>query len=159
MLDGGLVRLIKVGTHLDWWRPLHVGLHRPYQGDRPSGLEMGRDCECAIGLFVCDDVLCLTEVGGVALLIETSDDESPAWSPAVFPGDKDEGLLGSDATDANVSIDDWDSEWSIWHVPVLPQELVVEGELMNIVDAVGVLAEELVSCLLWGLVGHQLLQG
>ena len=90
VLQGCLERLIEVRINCHRWCPGHVWLHLPNQRDRAANLQVRGKHECAILLLVCDDMLSLTEVGSVALAIETSDDEATSHSSGVLSGNKDE---------------------------------------------------------------------
>lgn len=79
-----LIALIEVGIHGHWWRPRHRWLHLPDQRNAPTNLQVTRDRKASICLLLCDNMLCLTEVCGVALAIKPSHHESSSHPSCIF---------------------------------------------------------------------------
>lgn len=90
----------------------------------------------------CENVFCLSEIGGIAVLVEASSDESATWPPAVLPRDKVKICLSTsfDLGGAQVNIAEyaWDLKWRIFDTLEFTQKLVVVGKLGQVVHAVGI---------------------
>ena len=85
MLLCGLVRLIKVRVDYHRWCPRQSWLHLPQKWDRSTCLQVSSDRESTILLLLSQDVFRLTEVGCIALTVESTDDESTTHTSGIFP--------------------------------------------------------------------------
>ena len=84
VLHSRLIALIEVGIHSNSRRPSHSWLHLPDHRYTPTDLQMTRNRKAAISLLLCDDVLCLAEVCGVALAVQPSHHESSSHSSRIL---------------------------------------------------------------------------
>ena len=132
-----LERLIKVSVDRHRGSPSHIRLHLPDERNRAADLQVSSKHERAIGLLVCDDVLSLAEIGCVTVTIQTTNDESSAHATCILPGDEDEGSCGVDALDRDEAVNDRNAERRVLHIHKLFEHLVIEGEFVHVVDAVG----------------------
>lgn len=104
---------------------------------------MARHCEASARLFVDQDVLCLTEVGGITLTIESTNNEATSHTPSVLARDQNKGCRGVNGLNGYEAINDRNSKWRVFDRDELLQHLVVEGELVDVIDAVRVHTKEI----------------
>lgn len=96
MILGCQDRAIEVLVHFHGRGPLEVRLHAPNKCDGSSYLDVTRNTCHSVDLAVGEDVLRLDEVCGIAFVVQTSYDESPAGSSVIFPGNEVEVSLLAD---------------------------------------------------------------
>ena len=104
-------------------------------------------------------VLRLAEIGRVAIPVQAAYDEAAAHPAGVFARNQNKTCGGVHRLDRDEAVNHWHSEGRVLYRDELLQHLVVEGELMHVVDTIGVEAEVLrpsISATLAGL--DQLLQ-
>jgi len=93
------------------------------------------------GFLVADhyNMLCLCEICGSALRIKTSGNKSAARSSTVSSRDQYEIHLKDDFSDANVSLNAWNSKGCVLLFLQIVHQPVIERILSNIVQTVGVI--------------------
>ena len=102
-------------------------------------------------------MLSLAEVRRVAFLVQPADHKPSAHSARVLPRNQYKARACIDRFDRNEAVDARYAEGSVLHLNEFFEHLMIEGELMDVVDAVWEEAEQAV-CLVAGVLVEQLFE-
>lgn len=131
--------ILKVLLYLNWRAPFKIGFHAPNQRNRSSNLHIA--CNIHMTFFkVHKHMFCFSEVGRISICVQSSADESPSRSPAVFSREQVKICLCSSFegwwTQIDITQDTWNLERRVFDALELPKELIVISIVRNVVHTV-----------------------
>ena len=130
-----LEALIKVAANNYWRSPCQRRLHSPKHGYGTTNLKVRCYNKGAICFPECEDVFCFDKVSCVTFTVQTPHNKAPAHPTSIFPWYQYECCWSVDRLNLHEAINHWHSEGRILNLYEFFEQLVIEGKLVDIVDA------------------------
>jgi len=134
---GSVERFVEVRVDRNARLPSQVGLHLPRQRDRPTDLHVCVHFQAVVSLRRNENVLSFDEIGRVSVTVKASGDKATTWPAAILTRDQVESQLIIDLSLLVKPIHDRGAIGSELGSFEVAEEVVVESEVRDVVDAVG----------------------